>query len=229
MFKKLPIIEFAISLPTHETPKPAKTYLSDWYKKNSSKVHNRPIGGETLKQCVPFLDSMMAGYTATLWCDLLVTKLPNGQSQIEWKDKVFPEPIRIRELAGTEELPVPAGHLFQRYTWNIPYFTKTSFGYSCLFTHPINRFDLPFTTLTGIVDTHEVMYGGNLPFFLKEDFEGVIPKGTPMVQIIPFKNESWKSIENKKLIEEGRINERKSMAVFTGWYKNNVWKKKTYE
>ena len=25
-------------------------------------------------------------------------------------------------------------------------------GYSVLFTHPVNRFDLPFTTLTGMVD-----------------------------------------------------------------------------
>jgi hypothetical protein len=34
---------------------------------------------------------------------------------------------------------------------------------------------------------------GNIPFFIKEGFSGVIPKGTPIAQVIPFKRESWTS------------------------------------
>jgi hypothetical protein len=47
--------------------------------------------------------------------------------------------------------------------------------------------------LPAIVDTdkHPIMV--NFPFFLKENFSGVIPYGTPIVQVIPFKRENWKS------------------------------------
>ena len=33
----------------------------------------------------------------------------------------------------------------------------------------------------------------NFPFFIKEGFTGLIPYGTPIVQIIPFKRDDWKS------------------------------------
>jgi hypothetical protein len=67
-------------------------------------------------------------------------------------------------------------------------------GYSILFTHPINRRDLPFTTLTGIVDCDR--YVDNRIHFPAHwhdaSFNGVLPKGTPIVQCIPFKRDSWK-------------------------------------
>jgi hypothetical protein len=66
-------------------------------------------------------------------------------------------------------------------------------GYSLLFTHPANRFDLPFTTLTGLVDCdryHDVPI--NFPaHWHNQDFSGVLPKGTPVAQCIPVKRKSW--------------------------------------
>ena len=32
---------------------------------------------------------------------------------------------------------------------------------------------------------------GNVPFFIKSGFEGVIPAGTPIAQLIPIKREKW--------------------------------------
>jgi hypothetical protein len=57
----------------------------------------------------------------------------------------------------------------------------------------------------------------------------MIPMGTPIAQILPFKREDWKSVEDKTLEKEARLNYLKSSSVFRGWYKNNIWKKKTYE
>jgi hypothetical protein len=107
--------------------------------------------------------------------------------------------------------------------------TQTPPGYSSLITHPLNRHDLPFITLSGLVDTDMTMARGNLPFFLKEGFEGVIPAGTPMFQIIPFKRENWQMEEDKSIMKIGLENEFLTKKSVYGWYKNNKWNKKLYE
>jgi hypothetical protein len=66
-------------------------------------------------------------------------------------------------------------------------------GYALLFTHPFNRFDLPFTTLTGLVDCDR--YHDNWIHFPAHwhdlKFSGVLPKGTPVAQCMPVKRDSW--------------------------------------
>jgi len=62
-----------------------------------------------------------------------------------------------------------------------------------LFTHPVNRTDLPFTTLTGLVDCdnfHDTPL--NFPARWHDaGFNGVLPKGTPVAQCLPVKREYW--------------------------------------
>ena len=70
---------------------------------------------------------------------------------------------------------------------------KTPPGYSVLFTHPMNWHYLPFYSLSGVVDTDTYTMPVLFPFMMKNNFEGIIPKGTPVIQIIPFKRDDWKS------------------------------------
>jgi hypothetical protein len=62
-----------------------------------------------------------------------------------------------------------------------------------LITHPINRLDLPFETLTGMVDADR--YRDNFINFparwRDRDFNGVLPKGTPLAQCVPIKRDEW--------------------------------------
>ena len=62
-----------------------------------------------------------------------------------------------------------------------------------MFTHPINRSDLPFTTLTGMVDFDTFHYSPiHFPARWRDpSFNGVLPKGTPVAQCIPVKREVW--------------------------------------
>jgi hypothetical protein len=226
------IIEFASNAPQHDLPKPSKLSIPEWYKSNPLHKNGNNLLKEkeiynTIKKCVPFLDSMTTGYTAELWCDILVRKLENGMSGFEWTTKTG-EPIEMREFSSSINLPVPAGHSPQRMAWNLPYYMKTPIGYSSLITHPLNRYDLPFTTLSGVVDTDTVLYAGRLPFFIHQDFEGIIKKGTPIFQVVPFKRDDWQSKENRLLIEEGERKRFKSLAVISGWYKTEVWQRKEY-
>jgi hypothetical protein len=66
-------------------------------------------------------------------------------------------------------------------------------GYSLLITHPVNRQDLPFTTLTGLVDTDRYKDNFiNFPARWRDPaFNGVLPKGTPIAQCLPVKRAIW--------------------------------------
>jgi len=104
-------------------------------------------------------------------------------------------------------LPTPAGHDEDHYAWKSLFNIQTPKGYSILISHPHNRFDLPFTTLSGIVDSDMTMARGNLPFFLKSGFEGIIPVGTPIYQVMPFKRENWQSEHDKSITDIAIKNE----------------------
>ena len=113
----------------------------------------------------------------------------------------------------------------------VPWIPKLPDGYSLLITHPHNRLDLPFTTLSGIIDAdkfHHVGFG-QYPFYIDHNFEGVIPLGTPMFQMIPFKRDEWKSI----LKDYDPIEQKKrsyiSLREFWNVYKNYFWQKKKYD
>jgi hypothetical protein len=68
---------------------------------------------------------------------------------------------------------------------------QTEPGISVLFTHPLNRPDLPFATHTGLVDTDGFT---DLPVhspaqWTDPSFDGVLEKGTPVAHCIPVRRE----------------------------------------
>ncbi len=63
--------------------------------------------------------------------------------------------------------------------------------YSLLCTHPVNRTNLPFTKLTGLIDCDKC-YETPLNFPARWhdiNFNGVLPKHTPVAQCLPVKGE----------------------------------------
>jgi hypothetical protein len=211
--------------------KPAKKYIPDWYSKTKSFIGEKPsfINGVTnaaIKSCVPFTDSFLTGYIAELWCDIEVVQ---GDSGPELKfSKDIPSPILVRGLEVSYPMPAPNGYE-KHFAWNSPHLIKTPPGYSLLITHPLNQYDLPFFTLSGIVDADkDLMPNGKISFFIKKDFEGIIKRGTPIFQVIPFKRESWKSVESPELRKEVQKRAFNIVTVVNGWYKKNVWTKKEY-
>jgi hypothetical protein len=66
-------------------------------------------------------------------------------------------------------------------------------------------------------------------FYIREDFEGVILKGTPMLQAIPFKRDNWKS--EVKAPYSTKISEEIGRALVNDEKRNYLkkfWHKKTY-
>jgi hypothetical protein len=137
-------------------------------------------------------------------------------------------PIEMRETGLNGLLPTPKGCSDVHFAWQTSVCFKIPKGYSALLTHPLNRFDLPFITASGVIDGEYSVPPGNLPVFISSTFEGIVPMGTPIVQILLFKSESWDSINDKDIIEESMLNNKRAKSMSYGWYKKNIWKKKTY-
>lgn len=183
-------------------PVPAPEKFPDWYKKlpqfiNNSGKEIKARGVKDLKTCVPYRDALITGYMLISQADIEVSSTPDGDVNIFW-NKVLPlEVVHKRGNTTSEQcqgygMPVPAGHSPILFAWSATFGVQTNKAHSVLITHPLNRHDLPFTTTSGIIDSGYFTTAGNVPFFIKEGFNGVIPKGTPIAQVIPFRREDWK-------------------------------------
>lgn len=218
----------------HKLPKPAKAFIPEWYKKiptyfGSDKFQWRNFSdNRTLKHCLPFLDAFQTGYMIELQQDINVEiDEITGLSSIYWG--VDPHPVLYRGEKKYETVPAPTGHSDQEFTWIFRYSIKLPKGYSMLMVHPLNRYELPFTTLSGVHDADGGLYEGKVPFFIKSDFEGIIPAGTPILQMIPIKRESWKMVEDESLLEENNRQEWINMGLARSLYKTTKWFRKQYE
>jgi hypothetical protein len=233
IFKKndINIFEYAKAEEWLPNLEPTRLSVPDWWKNgflwNGSKPEiSNYSSNKGMKACVPFLDSMLSGYTIKLWTDCMV-ELDNGIKKINWMNS--PDPVESRSETGYSTIPVPVGCDKEEFTWKLPYYFKTPKNYSFILTHPFNRNELPFISLTGLVDAESTMQPGRYPFFLKTGFTGLIPAGTPIAQIILIKREKWKIKENRDIIKEGDILGSKSASVISGYYKKNLHKPKSFE
>ena len=179
--------------------------------------------GPTFKGCMPFLDSLTTGYMAYTTQDLYVTN-KNNIITIDWRNA--PQPLALRK-SKTEGLPVPPGCNEMHFAWFFHYGIVLPKGYSALFTHPLNRHDLPFVSSSGIID-EAVWWSGKFSFWVKNDFEGIIPKETPFIQIIPFKRENWTSELRPDLIERSQKEAFNKNNYFYGFYKKFIRKEKSF-
>jgi len=148
-----------------------------------------------VKQCPPFIDAMIYGFLIPLATDLTVQdgafdwnfELPRGfVSEHPLSPIGFYEP---NQVAGTPFFDDDRFIIKFNNFWTI----QAPPGYSLLFTHPINRADLPFTTLTGLVDC-DAFHDAPIHFPARwhdADFNGVLPRGTPIAQCVPVRRENW--------------------------------------
>lgn len=202
---------------SYSKPVPASKMVPEWFRKMPGVVN----GIETIKKCTPFIDAMTSGYMITLPADIYVDA--NGIQQIS-KDAVIVQ--HYEEQVGDLKLP----YEFSRspYKWMNMFIGKTPKGYSTLFTQPFNRFDLPFYTMSGVVDTDKFPLQVNFPFFIRKDFVGLIPAGTPIAQAFPFKREDWQiEVDDTSPYEVPAFSHTMHNPPF-GFYKKNFWSRKKY-
>jgi hypothetical protein len=107
---------------------------------------------------------------------------------------------------------------------------KTDPGYSTLFLNPVHRDTYPLTAIPALVDSDNFITEGHLSFIVEKGFKGVIKRGTPLVQVIPIKRDSWDSEivdadDSKKTLSNQRLRLR---SMFANGYKLIFRSKKEY-
>lgn len=218
-------VEFRPAYPQFDLPpfKPASKYVPTWYKKT-------PIVAEktlTAKRCVPILDALTSGYTLETPVDIHWDYRKAETESPYWYDAKF-QFVSVHYKAQTESFDLADNLDPQPYKWNNFWHIKLPKGYSAVFTHPINRTELPFVSFTGIVDADKHPLIINFPFFIQKEFVGVIPAGTPIIQFIPFKREKWTGVIKDSNKSYRYAREYEVFEPPFAWYKRNWWTKKTY-
>jgi hypothetical protein len=227
-------IEFYPWLPEVEgfkTPAiPASTVIPDWYKNikpfSTGKKISLLSSNLTIKKCIPVLDAMSAGYMVCLQNDIVVEKNENEETVFNWKSGG-----NLIETHSTKQISeefIPLNYYPIPFKFVQQFGIKIPRGYSLWVTHPVNRNDLPFLTLTGFVDADSYNEPINFPFFIQKDFVGIIKHGTPIAQIIPIKRNNWQMKEKKYSKKVVAQSYKKYWTWVYEAYKKIDWSRKSY-
>jgi hypothetical protein len=230
-------------------PIPAKLNIPEWYKNLEHTIINR-----TVKGCMPFLDSLTAGYILKMPQDFYIrhnvdSKNEKGENFKDcfqnfglqtWRERISAKLLNLNAGVDVHPTVQVMNSPFVEKNKNLPlhkilnpWKIKTPKGYSCLFVPPMNTSDDRFSIIPGIVDTDTFPNEINFPFVVNGDkypiLETLIKKGTPYAQIIPFKRDSWK-MNLKPRKKEEIVN---SMVFFAltiiNSYKEKYWSKKSWK
>jgi len=179
--------------------------------------------GLTVKRCMPFLDAMTTGWILPL-ATMVRLEIKDGGQGVEagWEfDRVMVSNHGAHQVAGNPKEPRPPCK-FHNY-WSI----RTPPGWSCLFVPPLNRAAQPFECVAGIVDTDTYAAHIHFPFFATApDGLYVVEKGTPLVQVIPFRREDA-AIKAEIRAETGEEAARREIVYRNtiageGWYRRSA-------
>jgi hypothetical protein len=226
--------EFDIQLK----PYPASENIPSWWKEETPyQISNEnPSGNKilirdtysnaTFKKCTPMLDAIVSGYIVPLWSDVQVTQTLNGPL-VTWKTE-----RNVFEIHGesSQKVVPPTGYSNFVFKYLNTWIPITPSGYSVLITSPFGHRDLPFHAIPAIIDSDKSLLEVVNPCWLKNDFEGIIEKGTPIMQITPFKRENWNSeFEYFNNDDFNIVQEKNFNSTIISHYLKNAWSRKSYK
>jgi hypothetical protein len=227
-------------------PIPATLNIPEWFKKL-----NHSISDRTVKGCMPFLDALTAGYILKMPQDLAIKHNvdgENGEKVIAQLSAAAMEPLyahlkgcnlNINNLESHPpqqlgECPYHEQNKNMAYHKILnPWTIKTPPGYSCLFLPIMHNGDDRFFPLAGIVDTDAFPHEINFPIVINgykyPVLDTVIKKGTPYVQVVPFKREKWKMTFSKRTTEQLFTSKMNYALKLIHNYKTRFWNKKSWK
>jgi hypothetical protein len=209
----------------------------------------------TIKRCMPVFDAINCGYIIKTPVDVYVSQkeatygdqdhfdktgetlelseekikknnLPKTVPYYEWANFGI---IQFHPIEQAPNHPNRNNHQTSYPKWINPWSIKTPPGYSVAFVQPWHR-ESVFSIMPGIVDTDTYIAPVNFPFVLNDTlWQGLIPAGTPIAQVIPFKREGWEMEIGKEqdFIDQGRVSTKLRTRFFDS-YKNQFRSLKEY-
>jgi hypothetical protein len=244
--KKSSKIKFISTMPkspgVFPKPEPAYKNIPTWFKKIESFYDgdSTPYAGQqklTVKRCVAFLDILSSGYFLLAPFDIYIDTT-DGK-----KDFTIPTALQglqnthMKQFVGMHDLRQVEGYPFDKDVYVEHLFrihpiwvVKTDPGVSCLYINPQHQENSPLFAISAVIDTDGYPSDGLLSFLVKKDFKGYIKKGTPIMQVIPFKRQNYESeiVETQNEYNKVKLIGLAVRSVFNSGYKKMFWNKKTY-
>jgi len=223
-------------------PEPASKHIPTWYKKLESFYNgdSTPINGHqnlTAKRCVAFLDMLSSGYMLRAPFDIYIDTTENK--------KIFeiPEAMKplvnlgTKQFVGSHDMRQVEGYPFDKdqyiehlFRINMIWVVKTEPGFSTLYIQPQHQELSPLSAISAVIDSDTYPSNGLLSFLVKKDFKGYIYKGTPLLQVIPFKRQDFESEYDETRESNNLLQSTLNLvrSVFNSGYKKFLWHKKSY-
>lgn len=247
--QKEPVIEFRsehIFIQDESKPVPASKKIPQWYKNlrdikekiTEKNVEKTIREHRTAKACVPLLDAATAGYILSMPTDILIYSWIDENNEVQVSVQT---PTDLEDVITSHSKFQIETHYLAKNNLGIAlklanwFYIKTPPGYSCLFVPHLNsdfedEYGIRF--MSGIVDTDTFHLRIQFPFFLTritgKDKPILIPRGTPLMQVIPYKRENW-THTIKESDEKHRLKTAfRFKSVFMDQYKSSFWSKKKY-
>jgi hypothetical protein len=204
-------------------PYPASQCIPEWYRRMPPETEPVSEHG-TVKRCPPFLEAMTCGYIIPLPADVKVTVRPE---RLDLEVTGYTEPlISLHPQSQFPGAPFPARPVIK---FRNPWIIKTPVGYSTLFIAPLNRFEAPFVPLAGLVETDTYYRNVSFPavWLLEAGSQTILPRGMPLVQVIPVKRDEWKAQAGPWDLQKMEA-QNQQLAANRHMYKEQHWVKKRY-
>jgi hypothetical protein len=170
-------------------PVPARSALPAWFRQlpGVDRDHlSATNDGLTVKRCSPFLDALGIGWIIPLAATVRL-EVSDGGTRVEagWEfDRPMVSNHAPFQVTGNPHGPRPPMK-FHNY-WTV----STPPGWSSLFVPALNRTNGVVELFSGVVDTDSFPTPVNFPFVATaNDGVHILPKGTPLVQVIPFRRD----------------------------------------
>ena len=207
----------------HFPVKPSKKTVGDWLKQlpNETSVPSENLEFRTIKECMPAMDMMTAGYTIFNTYELDI----NPITKSGYEDyRVGSNNMDYVTTHHHAQCPVKINNKKKHFIKiHQPWLIKTPPGYSCLFIQPFFELETRYRLMPAIVDTDKHDLPVLLPGYAVNSDPFTISPGDPLVQVIPFKREDW-----TMTIEEAPSRSSKLKFYLDGMYRKLFHSKKKW-
>jgi hypothetical protein len=201
-YDHIPLIEFFCEPHLFDViPKPVQAFkkMAKWFTHTPAhlKVEDNPPRDQfgapvmTVKNCMPLLDGMSIGYVISTAADFTIR---TGPKDTDLLDIINPPLMSMASTHAPIQVGGPKNNPSGKrpaVKFHNPWVVKTRPGWSTLFVPVLNHMDKRFTCLAAAVDTDIYPKQVNFPaVFHLDNFDEVIPAGTPLVVAIPYRRQT---------------------------------------
>jgi hypothetical protein len=176
-------------------PVPAGECMPNWYKGMSAKMDEANpsyINNQTMKICPGIHDVLKLGYMIPAWCDFYID-LSNPDRGVAFESSTGDDFLDIFPLSSSRGFTFPEGHAPIFLKFRSPWRVQSNDNLSVLVTQPKYQFNKLYSVYDGAMDVGPFIADINFIISAKQGSYIEFKRGDPLVQLIPFETNSFKS------------------------------------